>query len=559
MKIRLALLVLTVVVLGILGIAVFRTNTEAWVGYQKQYLSLSAQKGNAVGEPSPVEIKQDRLLGFGEERIDRCRSCHVAVDDPRFTADAQPLRTHPDIGPHKFGELGCTVCHEGEGRALTVELAHGHDEFWPEPLLKAPFIEASCARCHPAPDARIPHLRHGRQLFEQIGCVGCHKVQGLSRGNLGVELTDVGSKRSVEFFQKKLKDPHFNVASTLMPKLHLADADIADLAVFLKSLKGRSMAEDAISYRGRVKAFAAAVPPEVKVTAEVGKQLVETRGCLSCHKLGDRDGQLGPDLGHLGQVREASYVEAHLADPRAHTPGSNMPNFWMSGSERAAIAAYLTSLGGYARPAEPKEQYAQLCARCHGEKGEGNGPAAENLLPRPRVFTNAKFFNWLPEERAYRAIRDGVPGTAMPPFGKILSEQDAHDLFAWVRTTFIGQQREPTTPRRVPEKNPIAYSEESWGRGKVVFADRCWGCHGRIGDGKGPNAAEMLPRPRNLTNHAFFEKQPDTRLFESITYGIVGTGMPPWDMLPDDQRWDLVNFVRHLNGTGPAASERSKQ
>ncbi len=85
------------------------------------------------------------------------------------------------------------------------------------------------------------------------------------------------------------------------------------------------------------------------------------------------------------------------------------------------------------------------------------------------------------------------------------------------------------------------------------------GCHGRVGDGKGPNALEMLPKPRNLTNHDFFAGLPDSRLFESITFGIVGTGMPPWDVLPESERWDLVNYVRHLSSTGPAALERERE
>jgi cytochrome c oxidase cbb3-type subunit 2 len=236
-----------------------------------------------------------------------------------------------------------------------------------------------------------------------------------------------------------------------------------------------------------------------------------------------------------------------------------MPSFFMSRGERRAIATWLTSLKQAAPPAEPVEQYKALCARCHGEKGDGNGPVAETLLPRPRIFTNAPFFNWLPEERAWRAIRDGVPGTAMPPFGKLLDEKQAQALFAYVRTTFIGAQRTaPAQPRQVPKGNPVAWSPESVARGKAAFHERCVGCHGRAGDGRGPNAPDMLPRPRNLTTHMFFEKLPDTRLFESITYGIVGTGMPSWDYLAEEQRWDLVNFVRSLSSTGPAVAKEQK-
>jgi mono/diheme cytochrome c family protein len=534
-----------------------RATGEAWRDHQERYVAQWRARGG-TGTAPPVEIKQDRLLSFGEERIDRCRSCHLAVDDPRFQDGAEPLRTHPSIAPHTFNLLGCTICHEGDGRALTADLAHGKDPFWVEPLLRGQFVESSCARCHPAPyPAEAVHLRRGRELFERNPCYGCHLVRGLSRGTLGIELTEVGLKRDVEFFEKKLTNPLFNVPSTLMPKLKLTQQDKDDLATFLKSLKGRQLAEDPMSYRARLKAFDAEKPPESPVTVEAGKRLVETRGCVACHKLGTDDGERAPDLGFLGQVRDAAYVAAHLADPRANTPGSIMPGFWMSASEREAVAAYLTSLNGLEKPATPREQYALLCTRCHGDKGNGDGPVAETLLPRPRVFTNGKFFNWLPEDRAFKAIREGVPGTAMPAFGKILSEPEAEVLFQWVRATFA-TERQRVPPRKVPATSPVPFSQESVARARVVFLERCYGCHGRIGDGKGPNAPDMLPRPRNLTNHAFLAQLPDTRLFESITYGVVGTGMPPWDVLPDDSRWDLVNYVRFLSSTGPAAPERRK-
>jgi mono/diheme cytochrome c family protein len=555
---KLILPIAAALVLVVLGLTVARSTVEDWLGYQARYAEISKAKGGAAGAPQPIEVKQDRLLGFGDDRIDRCRSCHVAVDDPRFADGKEPLKTHPSIAPHTFNLLGCTVCHEGDGRATTGDLAHGKDKFWVEPLLTGQFIEASCARCHPYPyPAEAKHLRRGRQLFESNPCMGCHLVQGLSRGTLGIELTDVGVHRDVEFFKKKLTKPLFNVVSTVMPILKLSEQDKDDLATFLKSLKGRVLAEDPMSYRARLKAFDNAKPPEVEVVVEAGKKEVDSRGCVMCHKLGDQDGERAPDLSFLGQIREPAYVEAHLAEPRAHTPDSIMPAFWMSQSERKAVAAYLTSQKGLVKSATPAEQYKLMCTRCHGEKGDGAGVVAESLLPRPRVFTNAKFFNWLPDQRAYNAIRNGVPGTAMPAFGKILSDEDARAMFGWIRATFA-PEKTPISARTLPDRNPTAYGKDSVERGRRIFQERCYGCHGRIGNGKGPNAPEMLPRPRNLSNHQFFTPLPDTRLFESITYGVVGTGMPPWDVFPDDQRWDLVNYVRSLSFTGPAASERRK-
>ena len=110
--------------------------------------------------------------------MDRCTTCHIAYDDPRFVGHAQPLKTHRysaamgDVQRngtwerrHKFADFGCTVCHDGQGRGLETKFSHGEDEYWPEPLLGyvtqanwrkefaaklkgKEYMEANCAQCH---------------------------------------------------------------------------------------------------------------------------------------------------------------------------------------------------------------------------------------------------------------------------------------------------------------------------------------------------------------------------------------------------------------------------
>jgi mono/diheme cytochrome c family protein len=79
--------------------------------------------------------------------------------------------------------------------------------------------------------------------------------------------------------------------------------------------------------------------------------------------------------------------------------------------------------------------------------------------------------------------------------------------------------------------------------------NRCAGCHGRKGDGNGPNSLDILPKPRNLRNGFFMASVDDTRLFDSILYGVQGTAMPSWiDYgLSNNDVGDLVNFLRNLN------------
>ena len=65
----------------------------------------------------------------------------------------------------------------------------------------------------------------------------------------------------------------------------------------------------------------------------------------------------------------------------------------------------------------------------------------------------------------------------------------------------------------------------------------------------GPNAEDIIPRPRNLRNAPFVASVSYARLHESIKYGVQGTAMPSWiDYgLNNDNVGDLVNFIRGLN------------
>ncbi len=63
-----------------------------------------------------------------------------------------------------------------------------------------------------------------------------------------------------------------------------------------------------------------------------------------------------------------------------------------------------------------RELFGQVCATCHGASGGGDGPAAASLQPRPRSFRDPAVTATLSPVRAFSAISDGVPGTAMVGF-----------------------------------------------------------------------------------------------------------------------------------------------
>ena len=129
---------------------------------------------------------------------------------------------------------------------------------------------------------------------------------------------------------------------------------------------------------------------------------------------------------------------------------------------------------------------------------------------------------------------------------KANTEEQIRGVLDYVKTSFVKEPRRTLKERKLPETNPIAYSNESIDRGEKIFLQRCTGCHGKKGDGKGPNSLDILPRPRNLRNREFMTSISDRRLFESLLYGVQGTAMPPWiDYgLTEKEVGDLVNYLR---------------
>lgn len=83
--------------------------------------------------------------------------------------------------------------------------------------------------------------------------------------------------------------------------------------------------------------------------------------------------------------------------------------------------------------------YQRHCSHCHGTSGDGNGPTAQYLYPRPRdyrhgifKFTTTNDQSKASREDLKRILKQGIPGTYMPSF-LLLSDQDIHTLVEYVR------------------------------------------------------------------------------------------------------------------------------
>lgn len=97
------------------------------------------------------------------------------------------------------------------------------------------------------------------------------------------------------------------------------------------------------------------------------------------------------------------------------------------------IVLLLASLASAANPAAGKAIYAANCTACHGAAGDGKGPAAVALKPRPPDFTAQAWQTSRSDAQLTSAIRAGRPGTPMVAYTQ-LSDADVQNVVAYIRS-----------------------------------------------------------------------------------------------------------------------------
>jgi len=100
---------------------------------------------------------------------------------------------------------------------------------------------------------------------------------------------------------------------------------------------------------------------------------------------------------------------------------------------------------------------------------------------------------------------------------------------------------------------PWISTPELIAHGKQQFQTQCVTCHGAEGQGNGPAAAGLNPKPRNFTAADGWKKgRKASQIFATLTNPTGLNGMPAFGSSPSDDRWGLVHYVRSL---GPHAGE----
>jgi cbb3-type cytochrome oxidase cytochrome c subunit len=353
----------------------YKDEFREWKVYQGKYIQFEVRRATTpqqkrLAEATPIEIRQIHLPEL--HRLDRCTTCHLAVEDPSYGAYPQPLTYHPLHDQHPFEKFGCTVCHRGQGRATTVADAHGNVPHWDEPMLPLRYIQASCGQCHQAADnPAAPDLARGQQVFEENGCRGCHKLASVG-GIIGPELDKVGARRSPEWLRKHFLAPATVTPGSAMPPQKLSETNLEAITLFMLSQTGEAVP----GYYASMK---------VIPSASQGRRLFEQKGCIACHSLGGNGGKIGPALDDGGLRRTLEWMVQHFRDPQTVSPGSVMPRFGFTEAEARALADFLLhlrdakvalSLPALMSPVERGRAVFRKygCAGCHGPDAKGGVP-----------------------------------------------------------------------------------------------------------------------------------------------------------------------------------------
>jgi mono/diheme cytochrome c family protein len=311
-------------------------------------------------------------------KMDRCTTCHLAIDREGYEKYPQPFRTHPELNlylgsasPHPLEQIGCTVCHEGMGQSVSFRDAshtprddaqreqweeEHHWEaphLWDYPMLPVGMTEASCAKCHKGEvfTPGRPKLNLAYNLYERAGCYACHKTRGFE--NLrkpGPDLTRIQAKLTPDWVKNWIRNPRAIKASTWMPRVWYnsnssAPADARRNEVEIDATVAYLFASSG-SHR-----FANPDPP--RGDAAAGKTIVEEVGCLGCHvadgtsrvEAGPRR-TFGQPLQSIGSKTTYAWLYDWVRDPRHYSPGTVMPDLRLTDAQAADVAAYLATLKG---------------------------------------------------------------------------------------------------------------------------------------------------------------------------------------------------------------------
>lgn len=210
-----------------------------------------------------------------------------------------------------------------------------------------------------------------------------------------------------------------------------------------------------------------------------------------------------------------------------------------------------------------KKVYGQNCAVCHGVRGQGSSHAVGGSVP-PRDLASPQARAELSRERMLSSVTNGRPGTGMAAFSGRLSTDDISAVVDYVRAALMipasdsisgtrahgGRTGDTAASSTKPDLRADMSLPMPKGlkgdpvKGERFFKANCATCHGVKGDGKGPRAYFINPKPRNFVDTAARDSLTRPAIYAATSMGKLGTEMPAWSkVLSDQEVADVAEYV----------------
>ncbi len=247
----------------------------------------------------------------------------------------------------------------------------------------------------------------------------------------------------------------------------------------------------------------------------------------------------GPDLSQEGGNHPDSWHVAHYTNPRSTTPISIMPSFkFLTATEIQELIAFNQSQGGKEatlRDAAIKVGNSLMSTNMGMAMGMGKamdtGMAMDTGAGKPLT----ELIERLKQTGEYRPSGDSMEK----------SPSGLPWMAVWLVNSF--ERGYWLTP------DPLELTQQNLIRGKAIYLERCSGCHGAQGDGKGPAAASFNLKPFDFSS-ASVRSDPATSsgmMYHRILTAGPGTAMENFGTrLSVEDIWRVVLFLRTIHKGG---------
>src|SRR3954469_4250784 len=315
---------------------------------------------------------------------------------------------------------------------------------------------------------------------------------------------------------------------------------------------------------------------------------------------------IGGLLVFLTVVFVVVWLPVHTFDPPPSNDWAPLNDQAVKGRNIFASNNCFVCHSGYTRPQDVREALYFLYPKVSQPGDFYGNDQSPNLLGTERTGPDlSQESGWHPNDWQYAHFYDARfvdPLSLMPPMKSLFSDKQVQDLTAFVETRsgksgllryagqlyakhvvltvqgwappytgfqgakkpIVSQKEVKPPPNQLEEApnlsqidrsywmsgNPLPVTEGNLLRGKEVFLQRCVGCHGVKGDGKGPGAPFMSPPPADFTDKDDACCGGDTGpgdFYFRILRGSPGTGMENFgERLSVDDIWRVVLFVKTI-------------